>query len=271
MKSPTLIVHGTSITDSTHWPTWATWIHRGYAFDNLIDLSQKGIGNEILLSQSIKKAYTVENPFLVVQLTCFDKWDWYVENNHLVTELDKEKHKVIRVSQDSEHGYWSTGSHFPLYKSEYREKYFSLKHSVFSAFQQIQWFKLLCAQNSWQYQILLESPVFAVTEEDLNQAKLDVEDLHSTRLLDGNELCSGLDTSYVLDDLYLPGIIGYAKLNNLQWYHPRFKCHPGSLVHLMFVKNILAEKLDKQLTRKSDFNDFYREADKYQSMLEKLQ
>ena len=262
-----VIISGSSITDDTSWPTWATWVKNRYNPTHFINCGIKGTGNELILTNAVAEAKKHENPIVIVQLTNVDKWDWYIENPDLTKLLVHEKHSLIKLANEDNHGFWSTGSHFPKWKEYYKENYFSLEHSTFRTIQLIQWFQMLCQSQGWQHYIIFDSPILSVTENYLNTGNLTVEDCFSTKLVDNTlnkVLFEFVDTS----DIYLPGIIGYAKLNNHPWYTQKNKGHPGSLVHYHYTKDILAPVLDRIVDPVQPFESFVDEATVYQRLFE---
>jgi hypothetical protein len=262
-----IIVAGSSITTDTSWPTWATWIEKRYQPQKIINVSTKGMGNELILIKAVQAAQQCQHPLIVVQLTSVDKWDWYVENTNLTSQLNQEKHPIIRLASDDAHGFWSTGSHFPLWKQHYSEHYFSLEHTMFQTLLLIQWFQLLCQQQGWQYYVLFDSPLLSVTEKQLNQGLLSDKECWAQTLIQNN-LCQVLANLINFTDIYTPGIIGYAQINQLPWYSQRFKGHPGSLTHYQFTKNIMAPILDRFLVPQVNFETFEHEAIKFQTLAE---
>lgn len=267
MTSPDcVIVAGSSITTDTAWPTWATWLERRYQ-PPLTNVSVKGMGNELILLRAVQAAQQYQSPLIVVQLTSVDKWDWHVEDSKLIDQINQEKHPIISLNPKEPHGFWSTGSHFPLWKQHYGENYFGIEYAMFHTLMLIQWFQMLCAQQGWQYYILLDSPIMSVTEQQLNLGYLTNNECWAHTLTQ-NTLCQTIASTINLDNIYTPGLIGYAHLNRLSWYSRRFKGHPGSLTHYRFMKDIVAPQLDTILDPKVDFTMFEQEAIKFQTLAE---
>lgn len=260
-----VIISGSSITNDSAWPTWATWAKLLYGWNNVTDLSQKGLGNKVIILNALKAAAESEEPpMIILQLTSVDKWDWYIENQNVIAELSEEKHPVILLDPLDKCGFWSTGSHFPLGKDYYKENYLSLQYHAFETAMMLQWFQLVCQHKKWRYRVLLESPVMSVTESQLNTGRLSAQDCHATTLMQ-NSLCNIVDLD--LDNIYLPGLIGYACLNDLPWFHDLYKAHPGSLVHFYFTRDILAPQLDVFFSRQCDINSLQMQAEKFQELL----
>lgn len=264
MKSTSrdIIIGGSSITDTTAWPTWATWINYRYKPQSFINTGTKGLGNEAIILRAIEKAQEFLHPVIIVQLTNVDKWDWYVEDKNLLEQMQNEKHTVNLFGNG---GFWSTGSHWPKWKEHYRDNYYSLEYFTYRTVQLIHWFQLLCKSMDWEYYIIFDSPVFSVTEQQLNTGVISKDQCGSQCLLN-NKLVSTVAQWIDTSSIYLPGIIGYAKLNNHSWYTPSIKGHPGSYVHFEFTKNIIAPTLDNTLEPVMDFADFEEEAKTFQKI-----
>jgi hypothetical protein len=241
----TVIISGSSITEDSPWPTWATWSTKIFNWRNVVNVSVRGLGNEVILLKALQAAeQSPGKKFIIVQLTSVDKWDWYVQNSDRVAELDKEKHPIVKLNASDAFGYWSTGSHFPNRKEHYRNEYFSIDHQCFHTLQLISWFQLVCKQRGWDYHILFDSPIFAVTESQLNTGILDKSQCENLSLL-GSSLSKLAQSTVDTTDMYLPGLIGYCCLNNLPWYHTKYKGHPGSLAHLEFTINQVVPVIEK--------------------------
>ena len=264
MNFKNIIVSGSSITDDTAWPTWYNWIKRRFDLRNAKNISVKGLGNEAIILHAVAEAEHTTNPYIIIQLTSVDKWDWYVEDKNLINILEKEKHPINRINND-EFGFWSTGSHFPLFKEHFKSNYFSVRHQTLQTLILIQWFQSLCLAKKWNYLILFDSPIFSVTESLLNQGILSIDQCNSYSLVD-NPLCKFIFNNLDVDKIYTPGLIGFAKLNNLPWYHSKYKCHPGSLTHFEFAKTIVDPILSMEFTPCLDFDELYYEAKKFQSL-----
>jgi hypothetical protein len=269
MKS--LIISGSSISNDGAWPVWSTFVKRKYTFDNIVDVNAKGAGNEVIITKAISEANKIKKDLIViVQLTSVDKWDWYVQDQSIVEIIQKEKHPGVKIDPDDKNIYWCTGSHFPLLKEYYKKNYYSLDHQAFKTLQLLQWFIMTCNTNHWDYLILFESPIFSVTEEQLNTGTLDKTECNKKSLLE-NKLCNSIVELINLDKIYLPGLIGYACINDLPWYHPKFKSHPGSLIHYRYAKDMVFPALDylKLASNVSD-SDLEQEAIQFQKMLNQL-
>lgn len=263
----TVIISGSSITDSRAWPTWAYYVRKVFGWSDVVDTSIKGLGNEYILLRAIDQAKKAHNPFLLVQLTTTDKWDWYVDRKDLVEELSKEKHPLLPINKNKNCGFWSTGSHFPLHKEYYRENYYSQDYFVWKTLSMIQWFRGVCAKHNWKYYILFDSPIFAVTEEQLNQNLATYQEIDSFLKSPLSSIAADL---WDFDDVYMPGLIGYAKSKNLPWWSEKFKGHPGSLVHWYFSRDIVIPELQKHFVCKHEIGDLLDEANTWQKLIDQV-
>lgn len=268
MQGHTVIIAGSSLTTDLAWPTWATWIQQRYNLkNNLVNVSAKGLGNEAITVRAVQAAGSCEKPLLIVQLTSVDKWDWYVEQPGLADAMMAEKHTIVKLMPQDQFGYWSTGSHFPLWKQHYGQHYFGLQHAMFHSLLMLQWLQMICQQRNWPLYVLFDSPVLSVTESQLNTGLLDPEHCHSQQLIK-NSLCQIIGQLIPLDQIYQPGIIGFACLNQMPWYSVRYKGHPGSLVHFEFARSVLAPVLDQMLEPQTDWLELEPSAKKYQMLVD---
>lgn len=261
-----IVISGSSITNDEAWPTWATWIRKVYKLTNVHDLSRKGLGNKTIILNAIKKAQEINDQSLMIllQLTSVDKWDWYVQNSRIVNEIKNEKHPPLLIHDSDVFGFWCTGSHFPLWKQYYKENYFSLNYSAFETLLMMQWFELLCHNNNWKYQIIFESPILSVTEQQLNLGMLTAEECNQKTLID-NSLCDLIKINF--DKIYQPGLIGYACINELEWFDKKYKAHPGSYVHYCFAKDVIAPQMDHAMSIESNFQIIEQEAKLFQGII----
>jgi len=133
----------------------------------------------------------------------------------------------------------------------------------------IQWFQMLCKQNSWKHYIFFDSPVFSVTEEQLNTGQLTKQECVADTLIQ-NALCKSIYNLDNFDQIYQPGLIGYACLHDLPWYSSRFKGHPGSLTHYHFMTNIIVPALDKLLPPQNSIESCLDEAVRFQTLIDKI-
>ena len=122
-----IIVSGSSITDDGPWPTWATWLSRMFGW-SVTNVSLRGIGNEMILLQAINAAKKVDSGTvtIMVPLTSVDKWDWYVQRDDIIKDIDRQKHPTRRLDPRDPYGFWCTGSWFPEWKQHYGDNYLSV-------------------------------------------------------------------------------------------------------------------------------------------------
>jgi hypothetical protein len=267
LKSRDVIIGGSSITNSSPWPTWASWIMKRYASSNFVNTSVKGTGNEVIILKAIQEAKKYANPVVIVQLTNVDKWDWYVEHPDLAEKISHERHPLTKLDTAESSGFWSTGSHFPLWKQYYKENYFGIEYQMFRTLMLIHWFQMFCKANQWEHYILFDSPILAVTEQQLNLGQLTQHECVSTNLADST-LCQLLFDQIDFSNIYAPGLIGYAELHNLKWYSVKAKGHPGSLVHYYFARDIVLPWIDQRLEATQEFGTFEIEAKVMQKLFE---
>ena len=239
----TVIFGGASITDDLAWPTWKSYCEQRYGLEHSVNVANKGIGNKTILSRCYYAAKQVDNPLIVVMLTAFDKWDWYLPNHNAVEKYQQEKNKVIKIGNTDQLGVWGTGSHFPLEKQYYKENYFNQTFHTLENLIYINWFAQTCKQNNWQFRFLLDSPIFDYYEHEVNQAESvlanDNNIIKSSPLLDS----PFQDIRQYFD--YLNGIIGFACENKMPWKHTKFGAHPGSKIHYRFSEQHVFPLLDK--------------------------
>jgi hypothetical protein len=266
-KSRDVIIGGSSITNSNPWPTWASWVMKRYASSNFVNTSVKGTGNEVILIKAIQEAKKYANPVVIVQLTNVDKWDWYVEDHEVTARLKFERHPITKLDPADSSGFWSTGSHFPLWKQHYKENYFSITYQMYHTLMLIHWFQLCCKANQWEHYILFDSPILSVTEQQLNLGQLTQHECVGTNLVD-SALCQLLFDQIDFSNIYVPGLIGYAELHNLEWYSVNAKGHPGSLVHYYFARDIVLPWVDQRLEATEEFGTFEIEAKVMQKLFE---
>ena len=267
LKSRDVIIGGSSITNSNPWPTWASWVMKRYASSNFVNTSVKGTGNEVIILKAIQEAKKYANPVVVVQLTNVDKWDWHVERPDLAEKISHERHPLTKLDTAESSGFWSTGSHFPLWKQYYKENYFGLEYQMFHTLMLIHWFQLLCQSSQWDHYILFDSPILSVTEQQLNTGQLAPDQCSGQQLTD-NVLCQVLVDKIDFSKIYCPGLIGYAKINNLDWYSANAKGHPGSLVHYLFAQDIVTPVLDEIILPEQELANFRQEATVMQRIFE---
>jgi len=262
-----VVISGSSTTEATPWPTWATWAKSIFGWSSVTDISARGLGNEAIVLKAIHTASKLEgNVFVIVQLTPVDKWDWYVQNPELVKKIDQEKHPVTRLASTDPAGFWCTGSWFPLWKQHYQEHYLSTDYQCYKTLQMISWFQMICQQQGWQYHILFDSPVLSVTERDLLDNQLTPDQCNKLTLTQ-NTICETALKFVDLDNIYLPGIVGHCCLTNQPWLHSKFGPHPGSGAHLAFVKDVLIPQLGTTFEIAVPPDRLYDQAQRFQDLV----
>jgi hypothetical protein len=245
-----IILGGASITNSP-WPTWADAVRYRYVAKH-IDTSKKGLGNEAILLRMLDAAAQVHYPdattFLLPMLTNIDKWDWYVDQKDRIKKYDKEKHSLARIA-NTQGGFWSTGSWFPLEKEIYKENFYSQDYFTLRSLQMLAMFKQICHRQGWKYLILFDSPIWSMTEAEVNQGK---EILHNHQLIN-TPLCQWFyQCSGAADNVYEPGMLGFLYENKLPWFSEKWKCHPGPLSQLAFARQHVIPILDLELPHNGD-------------------
>lgn len=245
-----IIIGGASLTN-THWPSWADVVKHRYP-GNHINTSRKGLGNEVILLRMLNAAYQAQrsgtSTFLIPMLTNVDKWDWYIDRTDQIEKYNKEKHPLASIG-DAPGGFWSTGSWFPLEKEIYQQNFYSQDYFTLRSLQILSMFKQVCDQQGWKYLILFDSPVWSMTEQELNEGQ-EVWDDHrlvNTPLCQWYYQCSG-----AADGVYEPGFIGFLYERKMNWFSERWKCHPSSLSHLAFAREHIIPVLDQQLEHNND-------------------
>lgn len=263
-----IVIAGSSVTADEAWPTWATWFRKLSLNIAIHDVSVKGLGNEAIITKALHTAQQFDRPMIIIQLTSVDKWDWYVENHDLCDTMRRQKHTVTRLRDTDRHGYWSTGSHFPLWKEYYGQHYFGLEHAAFHSAMLLSWYQMTVCARQWSSFVLFDSPIFSVPERTLNQGSLGRDQLRSMTLLQ-NSLCDLVAPSLTFDNIHVPGIIGYAVENQLPWYSARFKGHPGSLIHFEFFRHVMLPRLRELFDCcLLDVDEYHAEAEKYQKLFD---
>jgi len=251
--SHTVIFGGASITDDLAWPTWKSYCEERYNLNNSVNVANKGIGNKTILSRCYYAAKKASNPLIVVMLTAFDKWDWYLPDHNAVEKYQKEKNKVIQIGDKDTLGVWGTGSHFPLEKQYYKENYFNQTFHTLENLIYINWFVQTCKQNNWKVCLLLDSPIFDYYEHEVNQAdNIIAED---NRIIKSSQLLENPFQDIQQYIAYYSGIIGFACENKLPWKHTKFGAHPGSTIHYKFSKQHVFPLLDQYFNTHNEINE----------------
>ena len=234
-----LIISGGSITHGG-WPTWKDFVSERYNITP-INLACKGQGNEVIATKAILESQKYNNPIIAVMFTNVDKWDWYVQDLKVLKKLTKEKHTPQPVHNNDSGGYWSTGSWFPLDKEYYLKNYYSIDYQIMHTCMQIHHLKIYCISKNIPCLILFDSPIFEYTEQELYlniDPDLKPKSLISPSTKPFTDLIGNYDR----------GLIGFCSENNLPWYHPKYKPHPGSLAHYEYSMEYVFFELDKYFT-----------------------
>lgn len=245
-----IVISGASNTNGA-WPTWATIIQEKYSAD-WYDVSQKGMGNEAIILRALRKAWEIndsEPVTILLMLTSIDKWDWYVDCPELLEKFNKEKHNITKLSQKSPGGFWCTGSWFPLDKESFKKKYYNEDYFTLRSLQLILMFRQLCDEQHWNYHIMFDSPIWAMTEQELNQGTY----INLEPRLIKTDLCQWMyQTASASNNIFEPGLIGFLHQQSLPWFSQKYKAHPGPLSHLVFSKEFLYPILDSRLKKQKD-------------------
>ena len=267
-KYQKIVIAGSSTTEDSAWPTWATWTSKAFDFKNVTNVSGKGRGNELIITTAIQAAQKESgDTFILLQLTSVDKWDWYIQDDSKLQELSQEKHPLMKLHHDDSSAFWSTGCHFPKYKKYFEDHYLSLDYQTYRTLQLISWFQQLCESQRWDYHIVFDSPILSVPETNLMAGRLDKSQCQALTLAE-NTLCQIHMPFVDLSAIYLPGLVGYCCLNDLPWYHHRYRAHPGSLLHFEYATNIVIPALGKRFDIAVDPESFRYQAQRYQQLLD---
>lgn len=228
-----IIIGGASITNSP-WYTWADFLSIESGITPL-DLCVRGAGNEYIVSSVVKNsAELTPNTLVVVMLTSFDKFDWYVEGQKYQNLL-KEKHTPKAVSDHS--GFWCTGSWFPGAKQAFSEQYYTHDYFCTKTIQQIMLLRQVCAVRGAQLCILYDAPIWTHTEQDINRI--------GAENLDPRELAQdylGLPLTTLWAEFVserFESLIGYCWSHSLPWYNQTYKGHPPSGSHYEYYKHVV--------------------------------
>lgn len=242
-----VIISGASTTSSP-WPTWSDVIKDRYRA-NWLDVSQKGMGNEAIILRALRAAFENKNAnteiMIIIMLTNVDKWDWYVNSDLLLNKFNKEKHTITKLHPTDKGGFWCTGSWFPLDKETFKDKYYNQDYFTLKSLQLISVFRDICIHHGWKYHIMYDSPIWSMTEQELNLGSY----INTDNRLITSELCNWLYQSIKLNlEVYELGLIGYLHSHSIPWFSKRFGPHPGPLAHLAFTKEFIYPLLDQHLT-----------------------
>jgi hypothetical protein len=248
-----VIFGGASITDDTAWPTWKSYCVDRYQLKNYSDLSKKGIGNKTIISRCFYEAKKHKNPLIILMLTSFDKWDWYLPDIDSVKIYQNEKHSVTKLCDKDPIGVWGTGSHFPLDKEYYKKKFFNQEFNALENLIYISWFIGICKKNNWNLLLYLDSPIFDYYEFEINNLSyLGTE--YDKKIIKNSFLLEKIYDEIKDNIIYSPGLIGFSNIHNLEWKHKKFNGHPGSLVHYLFSQEHIFPYCDNFLDKKFDID-----------------
>lgn len=265
--SNTKVIIGGASNTKGPWPTWAEFVDLRYNC-HLINVGKKGMGNEAIITTTLHQASKyVSNDdavLILIMLTGIDKWDWFVGNHEVASRLDREKHNLVKLDPNARKGFWSTGSHFPLDKEYYRQHYYDQDYFAFKNMQMINMFKQVCSINDWKYHIFYDSPIWSMTETEINQ-RMPI-DSDSFKLVE-NDLCKWLfDSSEICKDIYYPGLIGYLSSNNMPYHSNKYGPHPGPVAHLAFSKSHVFPVVDRHLSIKDNMDEIEEYARKMDNL-----
>ena len=238
-----VIVNGASCTADSPWMTWADLMEYKYQCAS-INLGQRGLGNESIITKALHTAYQTENPIIILMLTSIDKWDWYTEDQNIITQLQKEKHKPYSIVDQTLGTYWSTGIWFPTLKEHYKQKYYSQTHMVLNTIKHIDWFVKTCTQQQWPFLLLTDSRIFAYTEVELDNNFYEVKTYAFDRLI--NDV-TGPFYKQIKKHIDTQSMIHHGDERGMPVIHSKYKAHPGTAVHYEYAKNKLFPFIDQYL------------------------
>lgn len=251
MKDYTFIFSGASIT-ATPWPCWKDFTVTRYGLKNVVDNAYRGVGNEFIVDSTIHHCKKVNNPYVMVMFTMFDKWDWFVENATLAKKINQEQRHPLHDldGKQSTNGYWSTGSWFPDYKEYYLENYYSEKYFFAQTLKNLYILQQYLKTNSIPNLLLFDSPMLECTEQGLNSGKLVRQEL-----LKDNPLAKIWYDQIDWSNIYKPGLIGFCEEEGLEWFGKNCKLHPPSISQLEFSKQYIWPVLDQKFNIKEPDQD----------------
>ena len=238
-----IYVAGASITNGPLLG-WADFLEFEAIDNKLVNKGIKGQGNEAIVT-SIIDQQPESGSLVICMLTTVDKFDWYVEGDKF-HQLKKEKHPAVPVGTDS--GFWSTGSHFPLDKEIYYNKFYSQDYYVSRSIQLIVLLQTHARQFGYNLIIVFDSPIWSYVEKQFNEYLTAGTELQSNDLLSGplaQVWAPMLSDQY--QDLEDTSLIGYCMKNNLLWGHARSKNHPPSSSHYAWYKEYLTPLITQHI------------------------
>ena len=243
MNNPHFIFGGASITDSP-WLTWKDFVIERYNIRDVDCCAVKGVGNEFIRWSVLNKIKP--NSVACLMFTNIDKWDWMVNDVETAEKINREeKHKVINLDgQESDQGFWCTGSWFPVYKEHYKKNYYNQTYMLGKTLECICFLQTFFEQRKIPYLLLFDSPILQITEQELNQGIIQ----ESLLLESKNPLIKFWYDLIDWSNIYQPGLIGYCDQNNLPWRNKKFGGHPPSSSHLNFCNQHVFPFLDQYAT-----------------------
>ena len=234
-----LIISGGSITHGG-WNTWKDFVIGRYDIPTYTNLAKVGLGNESIINRAMIKASVVDDPIVIIMLTNIDKWDWYVNDPILLSQINNERHTISPIHDGDSGGFWSTGSHFPLFKEYYKQNYYTHEYQLIQTINGIIMLQGFCDSRGIPLLILFDSPIFSCFEYELNDNPLVLPThnmLKYPTIKPYASLINGIDD--------FRGLIGFCEDSNIPWYHPKYKGHPGSKAHYEFAKSRIFEWTDR--------------------------
>lgn len=241
-----IFIGGASITASP-WFTWVDFFKHESKLPIEV-FASKGCGNEYIVAKILTVRHSLgPDSLILVMLTNFDKWDWYVQNDQLKS-LMNEKHQPKKIGFNS--GFWCTGSWFPGLKSLFRDYFYNEDYFCVKAIQQILILEKLCEITGSHLEIFFDSPIWSHTEQTINfigQNNVD-NDYDLQDFLSGEYAklyAPLLQKKY--GDLATDSLIGYCWHHQLPWFNQKYGGHPPSSSHLAWYKQIARPRLSRYL------------------------
>jgi hypothetical protein len=136
-----------------------------------------------------------------------------------------------------------------LDKEFFKENYYNEDYFTLRSLQLLAMFRQICASQHWNYYIMFDSPIWAMTEQELNQGTY----VNLQPRLINTELCQWMyQSSDASNNIFELGLIGFLYQQSLPWFSQTYKAHPGPMAHLMFLKEYLYPILDNILKQQKD-------------------
>jgi hypothetical protein len=235
------VVFGGASILQTPWPNWKDFTITRYGLDNVVENAYRGVGNEFIVDSTIHVCNQVENPYVMVMLTNFDKWDWYVEDPELAKNINAtQRHPLLDLNgKQSDSGFWSTGSWFPEHKEYFVEHYYSEKYFFAQTLKNLYLLQQYFRSRSIPNLIMFDSPILEYSEQQLL-----AEEIIKKDFISDNQLAQVWMEHIDWSNIYLPGLIGFCQQNKLEWLGKKAKNHPPSISQLMFCKEHIWPQLD---------------------------